>query len=274
MTTQPASRHLYHGSIDSHCHLSLLQEKVSDVTTLLAKNFAGGLAALLDVAVDEQQFEQRLNWAKQYPNKIYLSAGIHPLYCGPTSTNGLEKRLRHLEEQLSQQQVVAIGECGFDNYRCSSELLPWQRRYFAAQLELARSCKLPLVIHNRNADTELELAMASCGDLTGVLHCFSGSQRLLELFAERNFYFSFAGNISYKNSSTLRQTASLIPIDRLLVETDAPFLSPQPVRGQINHSGYIGYTIDVLANCCGISAVALVDKLRDNFAKFIGLKHS
>ncbi len=290
--------HLYAGLYDSHCHLFLLRQQGLDIWHYLRQWRAAGLESLLNIVLepDAEAWDWHLSIARacraepqRYP-QVFLAAGIHPndadgsssaryALAGKSGTGEfdaqefarelLEPGLKQLALRAQSPEVLAIGETGLDYYR-SEKNKQLQQRSLEFHISLAKSLGKVLIIHNRDSDEDLaELLCHSASDLAAgaIMHCFSGNPRLVESLLPRGFYFSFAGNVTYKNAENLRQAARLIPLERLLIETDAPFLAPQAVRGQINHPGFIGHTLDVLAQCHGLTPEAMAAYLRQNWLR-------
>lgn len=241
---------LYPGSFDSHCHLYHLRERGLNVEARLLSWQQQGMKFLLNIVLEES--EEAWDWhcdiAERYP-WVSLSVGIHP-----NDVESFRRNFHLVEERAAHPRVWAIGETGLDFYR-GAEDAALQEESLLAHIELAKRYDKPLVIHNRDADAALE-ALLERVELpsAAIMHCFSGNIALVDALVPKGFYFSFAGNLTYKNAQNLRDAARHIPLDRLLVETDAPFLAPQPCRGQINHSGFIGHTMDCMAELKGFTA--------------------
>lgn len=210
----------------------------------LAVAFQTNLIAAVEVAVDELQFEKRLALAESFP-QILLSAGIHPSSTNPEGGTWAE-RFAIIREQASSPLVVAIGETGLDFFRdyAPKEL---QERAFRDHLELAAETNLPVIIHNRSADESVLQLVRESRCRKGVFHCFSSGMDTARRALDLGFHISFAGNLTYKNTEMIREAAAGIPSDRILIETDSPYLSPQTVRGRTNHPGHLGYTLETLA---------------------------
>ncbi|WGK68672.1 TatD family hydrolase [Candidatus Haliotispira prima] len=285
--------HLYPGLYDSHCHLFLLRKVGLDVRAVLRQWRADGLESLMNIALEPS--EEDWNWhldllrecrnqPELYP-KLLLAVGIHPndadgssgsRYVSAAVTGGSgpdgdapEPGLELLARRAAMEEVQAIGETGLDYYR-AEENKELQQKSLEFQIGLARQHRKVLVIHNRDSDEDIrDLLCRSENQLPagGIMHCFSGNPALIDALLDKGFYFSFAGNVSYKNAENLRHAAGLVPAERLLIETDAPFLAPQPVRGQINHSGFIGHTMDVLARCHGMETETMLAQLRRNWQR-------
>ncbi len=197
---------------------------------------------MLTVGTDGASCREALAAAEDFP-QVYAAVGRHP-----NSATGFDDAdLAELEALAAHEKCVAIGETGLDYYRQSAPIED-QKRAFRAQMKLARQLDKPLVIHTRAADDDtLALLVAHAGGLRVILHCFSMSQRVEECLAHEDWWFSFAGNATYPSAGALRSAALRIPAQRLLVETDAPYLSPQPVRGKPNQPANVVATAQTIA---------------------------
>lgn len=210
----------------------------------LSRAFEKNLEGAIEVAVDEVNFEKRLELANKFP-KLLLSAGIHPS-SSESESGSWEERFALIRMQAASPSVVAIGETGLDFFR---DYAPKdiQERAFRDHLELAAETDLPVIIHNRSADEDVLRLVSESKCRKGVFHCFSSDIDTAKTALDLGFYVSFAGNLTYKKTEMIREAAAGMPSDRLLIETDSPYLSPQLVRGRSNHPGHLGYTLEVLA---------------------------
>lgn len=256
---------VYPRTVDSHTHIMEMRKKELNVKEILKECFDKGMAAALDVAVNEEDFEKRISYKSFFP-KLFFSAGIHP-----TDVTDIEKQLKAIENQLQNKLVIAVGETGLDFYRDSvSSLL--QKEMFRRQIELSNKYKLPLIIHNRLADKEiLEILNSENAESGGIIHCFSSDSGFAKKIVDLGFYISFAGNVTYKNAQNIRGAASCVPFDRILVETDAPYLAPQKVRGKLNHPGNISYTIECIADIFNKEGDEIAFQTCENFKKLFKL---
>lgn len=225
--------------VDSHAHLTWVS--FGDIEPVVERARRAGVTRVLTVATDPATSEQGIGLAQRFP-EVYAAVGVHP-----NDLDG-EVDLARLRRLSAAPKVVAIGETGLDYYRRQTAPEA-QRRAFAAQLDLAAELRMPIVVHNREADTDVLAALRSYPGVRGVLHCFSGEMALAEAGLALGFYISLAGNVTYAKAANLRETAASVPLDRLLVETDAPFLSPVPHRGRRNEPAYVRHTLDELARC-------------------------
>jgi len=227
--------------IDSHCHLT--DERI-DTKKTIENMKADGLTALVTIGYDMDTSRQCLEIAKNNQN-VYASVGVHPL-----DVSGMtEKDLDVLNQMSQEDKVVAIGEIGLDyHYEDTDRQL--QKYWLCRQLELIEQVKLPAVFHLRDAyEDMLEIITAKRHKLVkgGVMHCFSGSVETAKKYLDMGFYISLSGTVTFKNAKKLVDVAKIVPDDRLLAETDCPYLAPEPHRGQLNIPAYVRHTIDKLA---------------------------
>jgi TatD DNase family protein len=221
---------------DSHAHLDACAEPAA---ALVERARATGVTRLVTIGTGIESCRAALAIADAH-DEVHAALGIDPHQAGGTEAG----RLDELRELLAHPKVVAVGETGLDTLRRSATPNQ-QRRLFDAHLGLADDLGLPVVVHNREADDETADALAAFGG-TVVLHCFS-SPAFVSVAAERGYYVSFAGNVTYPQADALRQVAASVPGDRILVETDSPYLAPQPVRGRPNEPANVVHTIRALA---------------------------
>jgi TatD DNase family protein len=247
--------------IDSHTHLHLCEQPDSE---LVAEAAAAGVRRMLTVGIDGVSCRAALAAAEAYP-QVYAAIGRHP-----NESRGFDDAdLAELQALAGHERCVAIGESGLDFYRQSAPAAD-QARAFAAQIELARQTGKPLVIHCRAAEQEvLDQLAAEANGVTVLLHCFSMPDRLDQCL-ERGYTISFAGNVTYKSAADLAQAARLVPEDRLLVETDAPYLTPQAVRRERNRPALVVHTAQFIAQLRGVSVERIGEIVQDNAARLFG----
>ena len=239
--------------IDTHAHLDALQD---DPAAALGRAREAGVTRVIAIGSGIDSCRAALEIAEQ-EDGVYAALGIHPHQAG----NAEAGRLDDLRDLLSSPRAVAVGETGLDHYR---DYAPRerQRELFEGQLALAAELDKPAVIHTRAADAETVAALEGF-EGTVVLHCFS-SPALLDPALERRWYVSFAGNVTYPNAYDLRAAARAVPVDRLLVETDSPYLSPQPRRGRPNEPANVVHTVAALAAARREDADALAEQIDAN----------
>lgn len=255
----------YPGLVDSHFHLLSLEEKGLDPKACLDEFFTAGGRWALDVAVNTAGWARRVAWGAEEP-RLGFTAGIHPSEAGQVSREDLQT----LALQTEDRRCLAVGEIGLDWYR-GRDSEAAQRTLFRQQLQLAKARRLPVVIHNREADRELiEDLDAEAWDGMGIQHCFSSDLNFARRALDRGFFLSFAGNLTYPAARTLREVAAWAPADRILVETDAPYLAPQPVRGKPNRPVHAGLTARCLAEVRGSDWEEILRTTGDNYARLMG----
>jgi len=253
---------------DTHAHLD--DEKYSTDLECIIEGFTKETNnRVLCVATGIDSSRRCLEIATKYQG-VYFSAGIHP----NSITQNPENSLELLELFIKEKGPIALGEIGLDRFRdyCPFDL---QIRYFISQIQLARKYDLPILIHCRDAWNDmlpiLENDMQNNGPIKGILHSFTGTYENAERCINLGLFLSFAGMITYKKNSLLRDVAAKCPIDRILVETDAPYLAPEPFRGKRNEPSYVNYTIKTLASTLTISMTELVNQLWINSNKVLNL---
>ena len=225
--------------VDSHTHLHLCDGFPAG---LVAAAREVGVTRMVTVGTDRDSCQAALDAAEQFPG-VYAAVGRHP----NSATGFDDAAFAELQAFAAHERCVAIGETGLDYYRDGAPAED-QRRAFLAQIELARSAAKPLIIHTRSADDEtLELLDAHAGGVRVILHCFSMAARIEECLSHPDWWISFAGNATYPRNADLRLAALRVPAERLLVETDAPYLAPQAIRGQRNAPANVTQTAQVIA---------------------------
>ncbi len=247
--------------IDSHTHLDLCEPPNAE---LVAAADAAGVTRMLTVGIDGASCRAALAAAEDFP-QVYAAIGRHP-----NSVKGFDDAdLAELRALAAHERCVAIGETGLDFYRDTAPPAD-QQRAFAAQIALARETDKPLVIHSRAAESQTLAQLA--GEAQGVsvvMHCFSMPDQLAQC-VQRGYAISFAGNVTYKSAAELAEAATRVPDELLLVETDAPYLSPQPVRKQRNQPAFVAHTAAFLAQLRGVSTDLLGETVTRNAARVFG----
>jgi TatD DNase family protein len=243
--------------IDSHTHLTSIKQPAADV---IAEAERSGVRRMLTVGIDADSCRAALQIAEDFP-QVYVAIGRHP----NDATGFDDADLADLRALAAHPRCRAIGETGLDFYRDGAPEAD-QRRAFSAQIALARESGKPLVIHTRAADQPtLDLLAAEADGVDVILHCFSMPDRVEECVA-RGYWISFAGNVTYPANGDLRAAAARVPEDRVLVETDAPYLTPQPVRKQRNQPANVTMTAEVVAAARGMSYDELEQAVERNAA--------
>ncbi|HUU31315.1 MAG TPA: TatD family hydrolase, partial [Phycisphaerae bacterium] len=236
-------------AVDTHAHVHF-DRLADDLVGVLDRARAAGLAAILNVGTTPGENARVAELAQREP-MLYAAVGFHPHKADAIKAVDWPA----LEDLARRPKVVALGEFGLD-YQDEYSTPTAQRAVFAQAVRLAQDLDLPLIIHSReaDADTLAVLDAAAAGRMPrGVLHCFTGSADFARQVLDRNLYVSFSGIVTFPNSETLRQAARLVPMERLLVETDAPFCAPVPMRGKTNEPAYVVHTLRFLANLYGLT---------------------
>jgi len=232
--------------IDSHCHIDF-PELAARMPELLAKMEQNRVTHALCVSVDLPDFPRVLALAEQYPH-IFASVGVHPDY-----EDTPEPTVEQLVKLADHPKIVAIGETGLDYYRLEGDL-EWQRERFRTHIRASRETRKPLIIHTRSAsDDTLRLmreegAGTDRGGVAGVMHCFTESMAVAEASLEMGFYISFSGIVTFKSAKELQEVCKAVPLDRMLIETDSPYLAPVPYRGKMNEPAYVCHVAEFIAN--------------------------
>ncbi|MEC9476551.1 MAG: TatD family hydrolase [Planctomycetota bacterium] len=259
-------------AIDSHAHL-YFDRFDDDRHEVIERAKDAGFVAIINIAVDEQTSSQVIELAQQNPGFCHAVIGVHPTHSG-MSADDLKTTLAAIEKLCDEhsKQVVGIGEIGLDYYW--KDVSPEdQERAFIAQLEIARRRNLPVVIHCREAWQDTLDVIEQHGDgVTGVFHCFSGTVEQAQRALGLGWYLSFAGNLTYPKAQDLRDAAAIVPLDRLLLETDSPFLAPQPKRGKRNEPVHSLHTADELARVHGTDRKTVLAATTSNSRTLFRLK--
>jgi len=230
------------GAVDSHCHLFLLEEEPTEAVKAAR---AAGVDTLVCVGIDPPTSRRSVELAESLRG-VFATAGMHP----HTASDFDAKAGAAIEELLANPQVVGLGECGLDFFRMRSPRED-QERVFRLHVALSREAGLPLVVHVRDAWPDILQLLDEGSAERVVLHCFSGGVEIARECAARGYHLSFAGNVTYPKNAHLREAAAAVPLDRLLVETDSPFLAPQPLRGRDNAPANVFAVIEEIARTRG-----------------------
>ena len=245
--------------IDSHCHINF-PELAADLEGVTGAMAANGVTHALCVSVNLETFPAVLAIAERFPN-IFASAGVHP-----DDRSGEEPDMGLLVDLARHPKVVAIGETGLDYYRVEGDT-EWQRERFRTHIRAARRSGKPLIIHTREAaaDTLRVMREESAAEVGGVMHCFTESAEVARDAIDLNFMISFSGIVTFKNAHALKDVAREVPLDRMLIETDSPYLAPIPFRGKINQPAYVRFVAEEIARLKGISIEAVAEATTANF---------
>jgi TatD DNase family protein len=252
--------------IDSHAHLDI-RDFDTDRTDVINRALTGGLANIISIGIDVGSSLRALELASKHAS-IYASVGLHPHNASEFDSQELDS----LVQIASESNIVAWGEIGLDFFRLYSSRDD-QLRSFQQQLETANDLNLPVIIHDRDAHDDVFeiLKKMGKGEKKGVIHCYSGDQDLAKAFIELGYYISIPGTVTYKKASHVKDVASSIPMERMLIETDAPFLTPVPKRGKRNEPLFVTYTAHEIARLRNIKFEEVARKTAENARNLFGL---
>lgn len=252
--------------IDSHCHLDRLDfaKLGTDLDGALALARARGVQHFLCIGVDLETLPNVLAVAEAYDD-VSASVGVHPLHL-----DSLEPEIEQLIQLAAHPKVVAIGETGLD-YHYDQENPADQQRRFRKHIEAARRTGKPLVVHTRAARADTIAILKEEGATAGVMHCFTEDWDMARAALDLGFYISFSGIVSFANAQELREVAVKVPADRLLIETDSPWLAPVPYRGKTNQPAYVVDVARVVAELRGMAVEALGEQTSENFRRLFGV---
>ena len=250
---------------DSHCHIDF-PEFAENFDSLVDLASEMDVAYMLCVAVNLEDYPKILAISEAHRN-IYPSVGVHP-----NTVDAEDPSVERLVELGSDARVVAIGETGLDYFRSSGKL-DWQRDRFSRHIEAACTVNKPIIVHSRDApdDTISILREGNADRPGGVMHCFTGDYTMAKAAMELGFYISFSGIVTFKNATNLADVAKKIPMDRMLIETDSPYLAPVPKRGKENQPAYVRYTAEFLAELKGIELEEFARTTTGNFLELFNI---
>ncbi len=245
--------------VDSHCHLDF-PELADDLPNILSSMADNRVGHALVVAVSKPEWGRILEMVAPH-DALYASVGVHPDY-----KDTPEPTVEELVQAAQSPKVIAIGETGLDYYR-GSEPFDWQRERFRVHIRASRECGLPLIIHTRSAaeDTLRIMEEEGAHEPGGVMHCFTESWEVAERAMELNFYISFSGIVTFRNAVELQEIARRVPLDRMLIETDAPYLAPVPYRGKRNDPSKVRHVAEKIADLRGIPVAEVEERTTANF---------
>jgi TatD DNase family protein len=252
--------------VDSHCHLDF-SELAGQLPALMKRMADAGVGAALVAGVTLERFPAVLDIVSPLPN-LYAAVGVHP-----DTEEGEEPTVERLVSLAAHPKVVAIGETGLDYYRLQGDL-EWQRQRLRVHVEAARRCGKPLIIHTRaaRADTLRILEEERAGEVGGVFHCFTEDRETAWRAVELGFHVSFSGILTFKNAVELREIAAELPLDRLLVETDSPYLAPTPYRGKLNEPAYVRFVAEELARARSLTLAEVAAATSANFFRLFAIE--
>jgi len=246
--------------VDSHCHLDF-PELQADFPAILDRMRAEGVTHALTISTTLETFPAVREVARSQPN-IWCSAGVHP----DEQRDGREVTLEELLRMADDPKVVAIGETGLDYYRVEGDT-EWQRERFRTHIRAARACGKPLVIHTRESaeDTLRLMREEKAGEVGGVMHCFTESWAVASAAIDLGFHISFSGIVTFKNAQVVKDCARQVPLERMLVETDSPYLAPVPHRGKTNQPAFVRHVAEEIGRLREIDYETIAARTTENF---------
>ena len=261
--------------IDTHCHLDYIQAQTdhpdgataTDPTDVLMRAQAEGVSWIVNPSVNPSNFATVIALAEQFDN-VYAAVAVHP-----TDVKDLEQHphwQEEIEALLSHPKVVAIGETGLDYY-WDTTFKALQQECFRFFLELGQKHNLPVIVHDRDAHEDVAALISAVPGVRGIMHCFSGDAAFALTMIEKGFYISFAGNVTFKKAENLHEAAKIVPLNRLLVETDSPFLSPMPFRGKPNEPARVKLVVEKIAALKGLPYDVVAEATTQNAKTVFGL---
>jgi TatD DNase family protein len=250
---------------DTHAHYDSSQFD-EDREELLASMPEKGVGTIVNVGASYESCFTVPEMARKYPF-MYAAVGVHPDEVGALN----EETFAKLKKQFDQEKVIGVGEIGLDYY-WDNESHDLQKKWFIRQLELARELSLPVLIHSREAAADTMEIMKKYGaGLGGVIHCFSYSKEMAKEYVKMGYYIGIGGVVTFKNGRKLKEVAEAVPLTSIVLETDCPYLAPVPFRGKRNHSGYIRYAAEAVAEIKGVSAEEVIRQTEENAKRMYGL---
>jgi TatD DNase family protein len=251
---------------DTHAHLNADQYK-EDLAEVMDRAREAGISNIVVVGFDRPTISRAMELAEAY-DYIYACVGWHPV----DAVDMTDEDLKWIEELASHPKVVALGEMGLD-YHWDKSPHAIQKEVFRKQIRLAKKVKLPIVIHNRDATADIVdiLREEGAAEVGGIMHCFSGSVEVAKQCLEMNFYISLGGPVTFKNAKKPKEVALEIPLDKLLIETDCPYLTPHPYRGQRNEPSYVKLVAEQIAEIKGLTFEQIANATSDNAKRLFGI---
>jgi TatD DNase family protein len=251
---------------DTHAHLNAIQYE-EDIVEVIQRAKSENVTHIVVVGFDKDTIKKAMELTDQY-DMIYAAVGWHPV----DAIDMTDDDLKWIKELASHPKVVAIGEMGLDYYWDKSPK-DIQKQEFRKQIQLAREVQLPIIIHNREATEDVIkiLQEENASEVGGVMHCFTGSLEVAKQCMDMNFYISFGGPVTFKNAKKPKEVAAEIPMDRILIETDCPYLTPHPFRGKRNEPSYVKYVAEQIATLKEVSVEEIARKTSDNAMRLFGI---
>lgn len=255
--------------VDSHCHLNILPEQLGNVEDIIQKATENGVGRMMCIAIGPEQWQEVLDLADQHEG-VYAAMGVHP--CEPSNVVVTDNELI---AAASHPKVLAVGEIGLDYYHfdIEKEDMRWQQARFRQMIRLAVKLNKPMVIHTRNSTPDCLRILKEEGadQVGGIMHCFVEDFETAEAAMALGFYISFSGIVTFKNAKELKTVAAAVPLDRILVETDSPYLAPVPYRGKPNQPAYTRYVVEEIARLKDLSVETVAQATTDNFERLFRL---
>ncbi len=246
--------------LDTHCHLTYDIDKDGGVDAVLARAHVAGVDVIICPTADPGDIDGAIKLAEKYPN-VFATIGIHPEHAGVRAADYIT------DEILNHPRVLGVGEIGLDYHEMGMDTRAAQIELFESQLEMARRNKLPVAIHTRDAEEDTAAILEKWADIGGVMHCFTSGWGLAKKMLDRGFFFSASGIITFKNAGDIRETFSKIPLERIVVETDAPYCAPVPYRGRVCEPAFVVETARVVAEIKNIPFDKFCDIVVENTKK-------
>lgn len=251
---------------DTHAHLNAIQYE-EDIVEVITRAVSESVTHIVVVGFDKDTIKRAIELTDQY-DMLYAAVGWHPV----DAIDMTEDDLKWIKELTSHPKVVAIGEMGLDYYwdKSPKEI---QKEVFRKQIQLAKEVQLPIIIHNRDATEDVVKILQEEGasEVGGIMHCFTGSLEVAKQCMDMNFYISFGGPVTFKNAKKPKEVATEIPMERLLIETDCPYLTPHPFRGKRNEPSYVKYVAEQIAELKGLSVEEVAKITSDNAKELFGI---
>jgi TatD DNase family protein len=261
-------------TVDAHCHLDIEDEDIfMSVEDSLAKAKAVGITGIVQVGVDVSSSKWAVKTAKEF-SQIHATVALHPndapVIALEKGESALDEAIAEIAELAKEDVVKAIGETGVDFYRTSEEGIEFQEKSFRAHIQIANKLNKPVMVHDRDAHLDALRILDDEKAQQVIFHCYSGDKEFAQELVKRGWYLSFAGTCTFKNAQNLREALQVTPLENVLVETDAPFLTPMPYRGYPNSSYMIPLTLATMANEMNVDINTVADATRTNAEKLFG----
>jgi TatD DNase family protein len=261
-------------TVDAHCHLDIEDEDIfMSVEDSLAKAKAVGIAGIVQVGVDVPSSKWAIKTAQEF-SQIHATVALHPneapVIALEKGESALDEAIAEIAELAKEDVVKAIGETGVDFYRTSEEGREFQEKSFRAHIQIANKLNKPVMVHDRDAHLDALRILDDEKAQQVIFHCYSGDKEFAQELVKRGWYLSFAGTCTFKNAQNLREALQVTPLENVLVETDAPFLTPMPYRGYPNSSYMIPLTLATMANEMNVDINTVADATRTNAEKLFG----